>query len=98
MQTAVSIWWVVKLKLASITYPLRNMIHSRTLRTDKGIPLIGVANIGVAAVGNYIYMPGGTTNGGVTIAELQRYDIQSNTVVTMTSMPALECGACRGFV
>ncbi|MCA9962326.1 MAG: hypothetical protein KC443_24990, partial [Anaerolineales bacterium] len=56
--------------------------------TDKAIPLIGVANIGVAAVGDYIYMPGGTTNGGVTIAELQRYDIQSNTVVTMTSMPA----------
>ncbi|MCA9933573.1 MAG: hypothetical protein H6662_06595 [Ardenticatenaceae bacterium] len=54
--------------------------------TDKANLLIGVSNTDVAAVGNYLYIPGGYS--GLSVADLQRYDIQSNTVVTMTAMPA----------
>ena len=55
--------------------------------TDKANLLTGVSNTGVAVVGNYLYVPGGFSSLG-GIADLQRYDIQNNTVVTLTAMPA----------
>lgn len=55
--------------------------------TDKANLLTGVANTDAVAVGNYIYVTGGYTGTLGTIADLQRYDIQNNSVTTLTAMP-----------
>lgn len=54
--------------------------------TPRANLLIGVSNTGVAALGQYIYVPGGFT-GAVGLADMQRYDPQSNTVNTVAPMP-----------
>ena len=55
--------------------------------TEKANLLTGVSNTGVVAVGGYLYVPGGYAD-LVGTADLQRYDIQNNTVVTLTAMPS----------
>ncbi|MCA9968790.1 MAG: hypothetical protein KC425_01170, partial [Anaerolineales bacterium] len=54
--------------------------------TDKTNLLTGVSNTGAVAVDGRVYVPGGYS--GVAEAALQAYDIGSNTVVTLTAMPA----------
>jgi uncharacterized repeat protein (TIGR01451 family) len=55
--------------------------------TDQAQLLTGVSNTGAAAVGNYIYVPGGFS--GVGQAIMQRYDPVANTVSLMTAMPGV---------
>jgi hypothetical protein len=54
--------------------------------TDKAHLLTGVSNSGAASAGQYIYVPGGF-NGSTGIAGMQRYDVQSDMVISMTAMP-----------
>lgn len=49
--------------------------------------LTGVSNVGVAAAGSFVYVPGGFAGiGGVS--DLQRYDIRTNSMATLAPMPA----------
>lgn len=55
--------------------------------TDKSLLLTGVSNSGAAGIGQYIYVPGGY-NGLGGVADMQRFDVLANDVITMTAMPA----------
>lgn len=54
--------------------------------TDKSLLMTGVSNTDAVAIGSYLYVPGGYN--GSAVADLQRYDIGSDTVTTMAPMPA----------
>lgn len=55
--------------------------------TNKSHLLTGVSNIGAAAVGQYVYVPGGY-DGVSGITTMQRYDTQNNVVTTRAPMPS----------
>jgi VCBS repeat-containing protein len=56
--------------------------------TDRSNLLTGVSNTGAAAVGSYVYVPGGY-NGTAGVTDMQRFDPVANTVITMTGMPGV---------
>ena len=66
--------------------PIEEYDPAANVWTDKSLLTVGVSNIGAAAVGAYIYIPGGYT-GASGVADMQRYDPVADTVITMTAMP-----------
>ncbi|MDX1417850.1 MAG: hypothetical protein R3293_26850, partial [Candidatus Promineifilaceae bacterium] len=66
--------------------PIEEYDPATDMWTDKASLLTGVSNSGAAGVGQYIYVPGGYDGSGA-VDSMQRYDVQSNTVATMTAMP-----------
>ncbi len=53
----------------------------------KSTLLTGVSNAGAAAIGGQVYVPGGYT-GSLHVADLQRYDVVSDSVSALAPMPA----------
>lgn len=54
--------------------------------SDKTYLLTDVTNTGAAAIGQYIYLPGGYTSSGA-VATMQRYNIVANTLTYLTPLP-----------
>ncbi|MCB1008266.1 MAG: DUF11 domain-containing protein [Acidobacteria bacterium] len=55
--------------------------------TDRANLLVGVSNTGAAAVGGYIFVPGGWT-GATGVNDMQRFDPAGNSVTSMATLPA----------
>lgn len=55
--------------------------------TDRANLLTGVSNTGAAAVGGFVYVPGGW-NGSAAQDAMQRFDPVGNSVTNLTAMPA----------
>jgi len=55
--------------------------------TNRANLLTGVSNTGVAAVGGFVYVPGGY-NGTTGVTNMQRFDPATNNVTNLATMPA----------
>ncbi|MCI0394111.1 MAG: hypothetical protein L0332_04530 [Chloroflexi bacterium] len=67
--------------------PIEEYDSGANLWTDQALLLTGVSNTGAAAVGNYIYVPGGFSGVGEMVT--QRYDPVADTVSLVANMPAI---------
>lgn len=54
--------------------------------TERALLDTGVSNTGAAAVGRFIYVPGGYN--GLAVSDMQRYNVTTNNVVTVEPLPA----------